>query len=105
MSNETPIFPDGVPSNSADFFDKPLIKPTGFREYDVRWRLEGGEEPELNYSGLTVLGKAFGSWLFEHLDGFDVVIGASQVETVVGERGFPGDAVLFLQQVDGDGGR
>jgi phosphomannomutase/phosphoglucomutase len=79
MSNETHIFTDGVPSNSADFFDKPLIKPTGFREYDVRWRLEGGEEPELNYSGLTVLGKAFGSWLFEHLDGFpkdpQVVVG------------------------------
>ena len=79
MSDETHIFPDGVPSNSADFFDKPLIKPTGFREYDVRWRLEGGEEPELNYSGLTVLGKAFGSWLFEHLDGFpkdpQVVVG------------------------------
>jgi phosphomannomutase/phosphoglucomutase len=79
MTDKTLIFPNGVTANSADFFDKPLIKPTGFREYDVRWRLEGGEEPELNYSGLTVLGKAFGTWLFDHLEGFEknpqVVVG------------------------------
>lgn len=79
MRDSIPIFPDGVPANSSDYFDKPLIKPTGFREYDVRWRLEGGEEPELNYSGLVVLGKAFGTWLFKHLKGFpkdpQVVVG------------------------------
>jgi len=70
MSEETHIFPDGIPANSADFFDKALIKPTGFREYDVRWRLEGTDEPELNYSGLVILGRAFGTWLFKHLKGF-----------------------------------
>jgi phosphomannomutase/phosphoglucomutase len=79
MTDKTHIFSDGVPAKSADFFDKPLIKPTGFREYDVRWRLEGGEGPELNYTGLVVLGKAFSTWLFEHLDGFkkdpQVVVG------------------------------
>lgn len=71
MSDKTQIFPDGIGPSSADYFDKPLIKPTGFREYDVRWRLEGGQEPELNYTGLTVLGQAFGTWLFKHLDGFE----------------------------------
>ncbi len=79
MRDETHIFQQNIPSNSADFFDKPLIKPTGFREYDVRWRLEGTDQPELNYSGLVVLGKAFGTWLFNHLKGFSkdpqVVVG------------------------------
>jgi phosphomannomutase/phosphoglucomutase len=79
MTDQIQIFPNGVPANSADFFDKPLIKPTGFREYDVRWRLQGGERPELNYSGLMILGQAFGTWLFDHLEGFEksprVVVG------------------------------
>lgn len=79
MNEGAHIFPQGISANSADFFDKPLIKPTGFREYDVRWRIEGTDEPELNYSGLVVLGKAFGTWLFEHLTGFgynpQVVVG------------------------------
>jgi phosphomannomutase/phosphoglucomutase len=70
MSDEASIFQQNIPSNSADFFDKPLIKPTGFREYDVRWRIEGTAEPELNYSGLVILGRAFGTWLFDHLAGF-----------------------------------
>lgn len=70
MSNGDRIAHEGIPANSAAFFDKPLIKPTGFREYDVRWRMEGGEEPEINYSGLLILGKAFGTWLFQHISGF-----------------------------------
>ena len=70
MSDEAHIFQKGIPSNSADFFEKPLIKPTGFREYDVRWRIEGTDEPELNYSGLVILGRAFGTFLFDHLAGF-----------------------------------
>jgi phosphomannomutase/phosphoglucomutase len=79
MSSDNRIYKDGIPANSGDFFNKPLIKPTGFREYDVRWRLEGGEEPELNYSGLVVLGRAFGTWLFEHLHEF-----AQDPQVVVG---------------------
>jgi phosphomannomutase/phosphoglucomutase len=79
MTEKTKIFPDGVPANSADYLDKPLIKPTGFREYDVRWRLTETDRPELNYTGVTVLGQAFGTWLFDHLKGFkknpQVVVG------------------------------
>ncbi|MFC1683095.1 phosphomannomutase/phosphoglucomutase [Candidatus Zixiibacteriota bacterium] len=79
MTDKTQVFTDGIVPSSADFFDKPLIKSTGFREYDVRWRLTETDTLELNYTGLTVLGQAFGTWLFEHLDGFEkdpqVVVG------------------------------
>jgi len=47
-----------VEFNSFDYFIKTLIKPTGFREYDVRWKI--GEE--LNYNGIMRLGKAFGTF-------------------------------------------
>jgi phosphomannomutase/phosphoglucomutase len=79
MSERTQIITEGIAPSSADFFDKPLIKPTGFREYDVRWRLTETDTPELNYTGLVVLGQAFGTWLFDHLEGFEkdprVVVG------------------------------
>jgi phosphomannomutase/phosphoglucomutase len=79
MIEKIPISTEGISPGSAGFFDTPLIKPTGFREYDVRWRLTGTDTPELNYAGLTVLGQAFGTWLFDHLDDFEkaprVVVG------------------------------
>jgi phosphomannomutase/phosphoglucomutase len=79
MSEKMKICTEGIAPGSPEYFDTPLIKPTGFREYDVRWRLTETDTPELNYTGLTVLGQAFGTWLFDHLEGFEkdprVVVG------------------------------
>ena len=38
--------------NSADFERLPLVKPTGFREYDARWLFPG----EINLMGLNAIG-------------------------------------------------
>jgi phosphomannomutase/phosphoglucomutase len=46
-------------SNSADFENLPLVKPTGFREYDARWWfgiLGNDKAPELNLLGVQALG-------------------------------------------------
>lgn len=48
-----------VPNNSFDYFERTLITPNGYREYDVRWLL--GEE--INPNGFLVLGKAYGTFL------------------------------------------
>ncbi|MCF6329590.1 MAG: phosphomannomutase/phosphoglucomutase [Henriciella sp.] len=48
-----------IAPNTLDFEILPLIKPTGFREYDARWWFNGiGHEkaPELNYTGVQALG-------------------------------------------------
>lgn len=55
-----------VSSNSSDYFGIPMIRPTGFREYDVRWRIIG-DPPDINYDGFVVLGRAFGTWVRRHL--------------------------------------
>ena len=47
--------------NTFDYERKPLIKPTGFREYDARW-LFG---PELNLLGVQALGLGLGTLLHE----------------------------------------
>src|SRR5215510_3918194 len=39
-------------SNTADFERLPLVKPTGFREYDARWLFPG----EINLMGLNAIG-------------------------------------------------
>ncbi|KPJ53671.1 hypothetical protein AMJ39_03995 [candidate division TA06 bacterium DG_24] len=51
-----------VTSNSSDYFTYAMIRPTGFREYDVRWRIIG-DPPEINISGFVILGKAFGTYM------------------------------------------
>ena len=38
--------------NTADFERLPLVKPTGFREYDARWLFP----QEINLMGLTAVG-------------------------------------------------
>ena len=38
--------------NTADFERFPLVKPTGFREYDARWLFP----EEINLMGLTAVG-------------------------------------------------
>ena len=49
--------------NSADFENGPLVKPTGFREYDARWRFPD----EINLSGMQALGFGLGNVLFDLL--------------------------------------
>src|SRR4029453_10034534 len=39
-------------SNTADFERLPLVKPTGFREYDARWLFPA----EINLMGLNAIG-------------------------------------------------
>ncbi|MEL7285562.1 MAG: phosphomannomutase/phosphoglucomutase, partial [Pseudomonadota bacterium] len=48
-----------IAPNTLDFEILPLVKPTGFREYDARWWFNGiGHEkaPELNLTGVQALG-------------------------------------------------
>ena len=56
------MFPKPVPKiaqNTVEFENTPLIKPTGFREYDARWWFgnpTSDKEPELNLMGVQALG-------------------------------------------------
>ncbi|MGB0342815.1 MAG: phosphomannomutase/phosphoglucomutase [Parvibaculales bacterium] len=52
-----------IPENSAEFENLPLVKPTGFREYDARW-LFGAE---INLLGVQALGFGLGTILHELL--------------------------------------
>ena len=60
-----------VPDNSADYFEKTLIKDTGFREDDVRWVLG----KDINPNGFVVLGRAFGTYVQRVLGQNKVVVG------------------------------
>jgi len=60
-----------VPLNSFDYFEKTLITPNGFREYDVRWLLG----KEINPNGFVVLGKAYGTYIQDLTGEKTVVIG------------------------------
>ena len=45
--------------NTAEFETLPLVKPTGFREYDARWWFgipSSDKAPELNLLGVQALG-------------------------------------------------
>ncbi len=46
-----------VTPNSWDFLKEPMIAPTGFREYDARWRFP----EEINLPGMTALGLGLGT--------------------------------------------
>jgi len=46
-----------VTPNSWDFLKLPMIKPTGFREYDARWKYP----EEINLPGMTALGLGLGT--------------------------------------------
>ena len=48
--------PDVTP-NTWEFLRDPMIKPTGFREYDARWRYP----EEINLPGMTALGLGLGT--------------------------------------------
>ena len=75
------MFPRPVPTlaaNSYAFETTPLVKPTGFREYDARWwyGIAGDPRPsELNLTGVTALGLGLGTLLHELGAGQDVVTG------------------------------
>lgn len=48
-----------IAPNTLDFEILPLVKPTGFREYDARWWFNGighKKAPELNFTGVQALG-------------------------------------------------
>jgi len=57
-----------VTPNSWAFLRDPMIKPTGFREYDARWKYP----EEINLPGITALGLGLGTQM--HRRGIDPVI-------------------------------
>ncbi|MEM9331473.1 MAG: phosphomannomutase/phosphoglucomutase [Pseudomonadota bacterium] len=75
------MFPSTSPSvssNTHSFEVTPLVKPTGFREYDARWWFghPGSEkEPELNLMGIQALGMGLGTLIQELGAGPDIVTG------------------------------
>src|SRR5499427_4397647 len=55
-----PMFPkakSALKPNTYDFESEPLIKPTGFREYDARWLLD----KEINLMGVQAVGIGLGT--------------------------------------------
>jgi phosphomannomutase / phosphoglucomutase len=55
-----------IGSNSYEFETRPLVKPSGFREYDARWWFghPGSDvEPEINLLGFQALGMGLGTLL------------------------------------------
>jgi phosphomannomutase/phosphoglucomutase len=57
-----------IAPNSYGFETRPLVKPTGFREYDARWwfGIPGHEkDPELNLYGVRALGEGLGTLMYE----------------------------------------
>ncbi|MAC80165.1 MAG: phosphomannomutase/phosphoglucomutase [Rhodobacteraceae bacterium] len=63
----TKPLPDVTP-NTWEFLRDPMIKPTGFREYDARWKYPD----EINLPGMTALGLGLGTQMRKH--GLDPVI-------------------------------
>jgi len=52
---------DVIP-NTWEFLRDPMIKPTGFREYDARWKYP----EEINLPGMTALGLGLGTQMMRH---------------------------------------
>ncbi len=75
------MFPKPVATlqpNSFAFETQPLVKPTGFREYDARWWFghPGSDHlPELNLMGVQALGLGIGHLLHELGVRPDIVVG------------------------------
>jgi phosphomannomutase/phosphoglucomutase len=65
----TPV--SSLTPNTFEYEQKPLVKPTGFREYDARW-LFGSE---LNLMGVQALGMGLGTLLHEMGVAPDIVTG------------------------------
>ncbi len=75
------MFPKPVAAltpNTFAYETTPLVKPTGFREYDARWwfGVPGSKQPpELNLMGATAIGMGFGTLLGEMGIHRDVITG------------------------------
>lgn len=71
------LIPSGsIPPNSFAFETYPLVKPTGFREYDARWWFNGvghAKPPELNLEGVKTLGLGMAT-LFHELGAHPKVV-------------------------------
>ena len=64
--------------NTAEFESCPLVKPTGFREYDARWWFghPGSDKPpELNLMGVQALGLGLATFLHETGVAPEIVVG------------------------------
>ncbi|MGE3303184.1 MAG: phosphomannomutase/phosphoglucomutase [Hyphomonadaceae bacterium] len=64
--------------NSAAFEHLPLVKPTGFREYDARWWFGAqgsAKAPEINLIGVQALGLAMGALMAERGVAPKIVVG------------------------------
>ncbi len=65
------MFPTPKPTltpNTYAFESEPLVKPTGFREYDARWwfgQPDSPKTPELNLMGVQALGMGLGTLIQE----------------------------------------
>jgi phosphomannomutase / phosphoglucomutase len=64
--------------NSLEFESLPLVKPTGFREYDARWWFgiaSSEKPPELNLLGVQALGLGLGTLVHEFGVAPKIVVG------------------------------
>src|SRR5437016_14446378 len=57
--------------NTYEFESSPMVKPTGFREYDARWLFE----KEINLMGVQALGLGLGALLHELGVRMEIVVG------------------------------
>ena len=60
-----------VPFNSFQYFEKTLIAPNGFREYDLRWLLG----KEINPNGFLMMGRSYGTYIRRVLGMSQAVVG------------------------------
>ncbi|MFD1695495.1 phosphomannomutase/phosphoglucomutase [Roseibium aestuarii] len=68
------MFPKPLASlqpNTYDYESLPMVKPTGFREYDARWLFE----KEINLMGMQALGMGIGTLMHERGVRPDIVVG------------------------------
>ena len=76
-----PTFPrpaSALTPNTAAFESLPLVKATGFREYDARWWFghpASSKAPELNLMGVQALGLGLGTFLAERGVPLEIVTG------------------------------
>jgi len=73
-----PVPEHDLQPNTLAFETRPLVKPTGFREYDARWWFghpASSRPPDLNLMGVTALGLGLGTLIHERGVGPDIVTG------------------------------
>ncbi len=73
-----PVPVSDLKPNTAELENTPLVKPTGFREYDARWWFghpASDKPPELNLMGVQALGMGLGTLIQELGAGPKIVVG------------------------------